>query len=42
MAVKSGIILMLLSRSELEFSKENVYVHVLGNIDLRNLIIKNI
>jgi len=42
MAVKSGIILMLLLWSELEFSKENVYEHVLENTDLKNQITKNI
>jgi len=42
MIVKSGIIPMRLLWNELEFSKENAYEYVLENIDLKNLIIKNI
>jgi len=42
MDVKFGIIPMRLLWNELEFSKENVYEYVLENIDLKNLISKNI
>jgi len=41
MTIKSDIILMLFLWSKLEFSKENVYEHILGNTDLKNLITKN-